>query len=83
MRLWLTESERRPDPAPVRTDARKALVAGTAGWLAALIAALVARDWLESIGFGWFVTAALIGVALGAVGLVVVQLRRRRRDDAD
>jgi hypothetical protein len=82
MRLWLTESERRPDPAPVRTDARKALVAGTAGWLVALVAAIVARDWLESVGLGWFVTAAIIGVALGVAGLVVVQLRRRRRRDA-
>jgi hypothetical protein len=83
MRLWLTESERRPDPAPVRTDARKALVAGTAGWIVALVVALIAREWLESIGFGWFVAAAAIGVALGVAGLVVVQLRRRRRDGAD
>lgn len=83
MRLWLTESERRPDPAPVRTDARKALLAGTAAWLVALVAALVARDWLASIGFGWFVTAAIIGVALGVAGLVVVQLRRRRGDGTD
>ncbi|MGR0220940.1 DUF2530 domain-containing protein [Agromyces sp. ZXT2-6] len=79
MRLWLTESERRPDPAPVRTDARKALVAGTAAWLVALVAAVVTRDWLASIGFGWFVATAAIGVALGVVGLAVVQLRRRRR----
>lgn len=82
MRLWLTESERRPDPAPVRTDARKALLAGTAAWLAALVVAALARDWLDSMGVGWFVTAAIIGVALGVVGLLVVQLRRRR-DAAD
>lgn len=84
MRLWLRESERRPDPAPVRTDARKALLAGTAAWAVVLVVALVMRDWLDSIDAGWFVTAAIIGMALGLVGLAVVQLRRRgRRDPAD
>jgi hypothetical protein len=80
MRLWLTESERRPDPAPVRTDARKALLAGTAAWVVALVVAIIAREWLESIGAGWFVIAAVIGIALGVAGLIVVQLRRGRRD---
>ncbi|MEI5584453.1 MULTISPECIES: DUF2530 domain-containing protein [unclassified Agromyces] len=83
MRLWLTESERRPDPAPIRTDARKALFAGTVAWIVALVVAILARDWLESIGTGWFVAAAAIGVVLGAAGLVVVQLRRGRRGSAD
>ena len=32
MRLWLSESERRPDPAPARADARKAALVGTIGW---------------------------------------------------
>ena len=42
MRLWVSESERRPDPAPARTDARKALLAGTAAWVVALLASLAA-----------------------------------------
>ena len=48
MRLWVSESERRPDPAPARTDARKALLAGTAAWIVALLgsAAQVTR-WSE------------------------------------
>ncbi|MGR2753681.1 DUF2530 domain-containing protein [Agromyces arachidis] len=83
MRLWLTESERRPDPAPVRTDARKALLAGTAAWLVALVIATVAREALDAAGLGWFVAAAAVGVVLGLVGLLVVQLRRRRRDPMD
>ena len=28
MRLWLKDSERRPDPAPVETDDRKAMLVG-------------------------------------------------------
>ena len=78
MRLWVSESERRPDPAPARTDARKALLAGTAAWVVALLASLVLREPLADAGFGWFTTAAVIGVVLGVIGLVVVQLRRRR-----
>ncbi|WP_353828958.1 DUF2530 domain-containing protein [Agromyces sp. SYSU T0242] len=78
MRLWLSESERRPDPAPARADARKALLAGTAAWLLALAATLVFSETLVDAGYGWFVTAAAIGVVLGLLGLVVVQLRRGR-----
>ncbi|GAA2045750.1 hypothetical protein GCM10009819_36570 [Agromyces tropicus] len=84
MRLWLSESERRPDPEPVRADARKALLAGTAGWIVALGLALAFREPLAEAGIAWFITAAAIGVGLGIVGLVVVQLRRRRaRPDRD
>ena len=78
MRLWLSESERRPDPAPARTDARKALLVGTAAWIVALIVSFSLRGVLEVAGFGWFTTAAAIGVVIGLIGLVVVQLRRGR-----
>ncbi|WP_430647725.1 DUF2530 domain-containing protein [Agromyces sp. GXS1127] len=78
MRLWLSESERRPDPAPARADARKALLAGTIGWLLALVLAAAFAEPLAEAGFSWFVTAAAVGVGLGLVGLLVVQLRRRR-----
>ena len=84
MRLWLSESERHPDPEPVRADARKALLAGTVAWVVALGLALGFAGALADAGFGWFIAAAAIGVVLGVVGLVVVQLRRRRhRPDSD
>lgn len=78
MRLWLSDSERRPDPAPARADARKALLAGTVAWALALVFALVFREQLEAAGMGWFVWAAVTGTGLGVAGLVVVQLIRRR-----
>jgi hypothetical protein len=85
MRLWLSESERRPDPAPARTDARKALLVGTAAWLVALVLALALSGPLADAGFSWFAAAAATGVVLGLIGLAFVQLRRRRtrpqRDD--
>ncbi|WP_022889918.1 DUF2530 domain-containing protein [Agromyces italicus] len=78
MRLWLSEEERRPDPAPARADARKALVAGTIGWLVVAAGCLVFREPLEAAGLGWYLVAALVGVALGVAGIVVVQAIRRR-----
>jgi O-antigen/teichoic acid export membrane protein len=78
VRFWLSESERRPDPAPARTDARKALLVGTAGWLVALAIALLFRGQLAEAGLGWLVWAAVAGAVLGVVGLVVVQEIRRR-----
>ena len=78
MRLWLSESERRPDAAPARADARKAVLVGTAAWLVALVVSLVFRAPLETAGLGWLLWAAVTGLALGVIGLVVVQLIRRR-----
>ncbi len=78
MRLWLSESERRPDPAPARADARKAVLAGTIAWLVALALSLLFRGQLEAAGLGWLLWAAVTGAVLGLVGLVVVQVIRRR-----
>ncbi|SFR73059.1 Protein of unknown function [Agromyces sp. CF514] len=79
MRLWLPESERRPDPAPARADARKAVLAGTALWLVGLVACLIVRDVLASAGLAWLVWACATGVLLGLAALVFVQATRRRR----
>jgi hypothetical protein len=78
VRFWLSESERRPDPAPARADARKALLAGTVAWLVALVAGLLFSAQLEDAGLGWLVWAAVAGSVIGVVGLIVVQVIRRR-----
>lgn len=77
MRLWLKDSERRPDPLPARTDARKAFLAGTVLWVLALAAALIWRDQITTAGLAWWIWCAVIGVGLGLVGLLWVQVRRR------
>jgi hypothetical protein len=79
VRFWLSESERRPDPAPARADARKAVLVGTVAWLLALAAALLWRTQLDDAGLGWLLWAAVTGVAIGIAGLTAVQLVRRRR----
>jgi len=78
MRLWLPESERRPDPAPARADARKAVLVGTALWILALVACLFARDPLARAGLDWLVWACAVGATIGLIALLVVQAIRRR-----
>jgi hypothetical protein len=76
MRLWLKDSERRPDPLPARANARKAFFAGTLGWLAALVGVLVFLDDLEALGLGWWLWCSIIGLILGVFGLAWIWLRR-------
>ncbi|MDQ0576145.1 DUF2530 domain-containing protein [Agromyces albus] len=78
MRLWLSESERRPDPAPARTDARSALAVGTAAWIVALIVSIVLQGPLDEAGLGWFTAASIAGVVAGLLGLAAVFVIRRR-----
>ncbi|GAA1837696.1 DUF2530 domain-containing protein [Agromyces salentinus] len=78
MRLWLPESERRPDPAPARADARKAVLAGTALWVVALLACVLAREPLARVGLDWLAWACAVGAVLGVIALLVVQVIRRR-----
>ncbi|WP_353807198.1 DUF2530 domain-containing protein [Agromyces sp. SYSU T00194] len=79
MRFWLSEDERRPDPEPVRTDARKAVLVGTSVWALVLVGVLVWREPIAAAGMAWLVPTAIVGIALGVVALVVVQVQRSRR----
>lgn len=76
MRLWLKDSERRPDPAPVKTDDRKAMLVGTALWLVALaVLLLFLRPILDS-GNLWLLWTCAAGLALGLLGLLYTSLRQ-------
>ncbi|MFP7762045.1 DUF2530 domain-containing protein [Marisediminicola sp. LYQ85] len=78
LRLWLKDSERRPDPAPVQTDDRAPMLLGTVGWLAALITLLFFAGPMIEGGNRWWLLTCAIGVALGLAGLVYAHLKRRR-----
>jgi len=77
MRLWLKDSERRPDPAPVATDDRVALCVGLVLWILALVAVLVFSDQRADDRSVWIISTCLIGIVLGALGLLYTKLRRR------
>lgn len=79
MRLWLKDSERRPDPTPVQTDDRKAVLVGLVLWLVALGGLLFFLGPLLAQGHGWWLWAVLVGLGLGLVLLVFTHGRRHSR----
>lgn len=76
MRLWLKDSERRPDPRPVQTDDRIPIGVGTAAWVVALVVLLLIGPAVEGWTVHWLVTC-VVGVVLGPLGLLY-SIRRRR-----
>lgn len=74
MRFWLKPEERRPSPEPVRTDDRRAFLAGLVLWLIALAFTVILGPQLPST----WMWGAVAGVALGAIGLGWSQFKRRR-----
>lgn len=77
MRLWLKDEERRPDPAPVATDDRAAILAGLVLWVVAFAVLLVFVGPLVEAGHVWWLWTCLVGIGLGLVTLVYVHRRTR------
>lgn len=73
MRLYVKDSERRPDPEPVKANARLAIGVGLVLWSLALIA-LVAGFIQESAALK--PATAIVGLALGLFGWFWVGRRR-------
>ncbi|MDH6180153.1 hypothetical protein M2152_000335 [Microbacteriaceae bacterium SG_E_30_P1] len=79
MRLWLKDSERRPDPAPVATDDRKPMLIGIALWLVALAVLLLFMPQLTEAGLGGWLWTCIAGIALGLIGILYTHWRGGRR----
>jgi hypothetical protein len=79
VRIWLRDSERRPDPAPVPTDDRKAMLVGITLWLIALATLLVLLPQVTAAGLGWWLWVCVAGIALGIIGILYTHARGGRR----
>lgn len=75
MRLFVKDSERRPDPAPVRTDDRKVVLVGLVLWILALAGMLMFLGALQESGLGWLLWTVVVGLVLGLVLLVYTSKR--------
>ncbi|HWD61610.1 MAG TPA: DUF2530 domain-containing protein [Humibacter sp.] len=78
MRLWLRDSERLPDPPPMKTDDRAAIGTGLVLWLIAAVISIVFSRQLNASASGWILATAIVGVALGVIGLVYAQVMHVR-----
>lgn len=76
MRLWVPQSERRPEPAPLRTDDRTAVLAGLAVWVVALAGLLLFLPGVLGAHDGWWLWTVLVGLGIGLVLLVYVHRRQ-------
>ncbi len=75
VRLFLKDSERRPDPAPVKTDDRKVVLVGLVLWIIALGVMLVLLAQLQESGLVWLLWTVVGGLVLGLVLLVYTARR--------
>lgn len=79
MRIWLKDSERKPDPTPVATDDRKVVLVGLVLWLLALVGMLIFLRPLLEGGHGFWLWTAVVGFGLGLAGLVYTSVRQSRK----
>jgi hypothetical protein len=78
VRLYQRSADRRPDPPPLATNDRAAVLVGIGLWLVALVVTLVMHDRLAAEGRTWWIWTAATGAALGVLGLDY--LRRHGRN---
>jgi uncharacterized membrane-anchored protein len=75
VRLFIKDSERRPDPAPVKTDDRKVVLVGLVLWIVALGVMLALLPQVLDSGLDWLLWTVVGGLVLG-LGLLVYTARR-------
>jgi hypothetical protein len=78
VRLYLGRSERRPDPEPLRTNDRAAVLVGIATWFVLGVLAVALHGRLEDAGNGWWVWTPPVGIVLGLFGLRYLRRRDHR-----
>ncbi len=66
--------DRRPDPEPMKTDDRTAVLVGLVLWIVALVALLLVPTLADSNG--WALWSCVAGIALGVLGLIYTSIRR-------
>lgn len=74
MRLWLKDSGRRTDPAPVQLDERRPFIVGLILWAVAGVVLLVSGP-----GESWWIWMAVAGLVIGGLGLISVIRARMAR----
>jgi hypothetical protein len=74
MKFYVKDSERKPDPEPVKTNAKLAISVGLGLWSLALVVLLFARSAVPAAQESWTFTC-LAGIGLGLYALFHVRRR--------
>ena len=75
MKFFVKDSERRPDPAPAKSNSRIAIFVGMAFFAIALIASLIGYDNITSEHKIWYPYTCVVGLVLGVVALFTTKNR--------
>ncbi|NBQ92706.1 MAG: hypothetical protein EBT82_01965 [Micrococcales bacterium] len=75
MRWIAKDSERKPDPEPIKGTARKAVIAGMIAFAISLVVVIVCYDSIQSPNKVWFPYTAAVGLLLGVFALFRVKDR--------
>lgn len=75
MRFYVKDSQRKPDPAPVKTNAKLALMVGTILWAAGGLFLLFAAQQAQQVET-WQLATCGVGFALGVFGFIHVSRKR-------
>jgi hypothetical protein len=74
MKFYIKDSERKPDPEPVKTNAKLAISVGLVMWSLALVVLLLAGSAIPAAQESWTFTC-LAGIGLGLYALFHVRKR--------
>ncbi|MBP6087720.1 MAG: DUF2530 domain-containing protein [Rhodoluna sp.] len=74
MKFYIKDSERKPDPQPVKTNAKLAISVGLVLWSLALVVLLFAGSAIPAAQESWTLTC-LAGIGLGLYALFHVRKR--------
>ena len=66
MKFFVKEEERKPDPAPLKTNARAVVVVGIVSW-ALVLALFVLVPTATPAGKQWWLTSCVFGIILGVL----------------
>jgi fatty acid desaturase len=75
MRFYIKDSARKPDPEPVKTNAKLVFTVGTIAWTVALLVVLLAYPSLAPAEQSLWPLTCGVGVTLGLIGLIRVRQR--------
>lgn len=75
MRFYVKDSERKPDPEPVKTNAKLVFTVGSVAWAIALFAVLLAYPRLAPAEQALWPFTCAVGLLLGIIGLIRVRNR--------